>query len=270
MISYANTIAADMSEGATTMVLHPGTVETHVDASGLAFIFCILKYDVLTALLASKTTRAQLNRTFPEIIYIPKKTSVLRMHSSLMYFDFSKRHDRPRTAPFWVIFEPLSFRPTELSVAFRSQTLNFDLSAPIYTSALDYWEMPSTTQGLQTYGSCDQYPYSVTFSYDPYRDFSLIKNFRPQSNTFSPVSRYGENLEVFAGPSLFCVKAGDIDLQTISSTCDLRRIGQVNAKVDSARKIVEFQDLQGCVFFKYTSSPEDAYYLYLKFRYQVQ
>ena len=270
ILDYADVIAQKCTTSNTWAAIYPATVEMFIEPSGPILIMCALKYDVLAAMCISNMESSAITDVFCGVIQVPdNRGSALFLGGSLMYLDFAKKNGKGLQVPLWAQYEPSELRTHGISVAFRRMQMIGPLDGPIFTNALDYRNLETTTRYNRVQGSCHKYPRSVAFSYDPANNFADIKAFRHLSKTFKPTSRYGTHLDVFDGPSLFGIKAGDVDLQLISSTCDLRRIGQFVVDINHESRSINFGDPQPRGSFKNIDDIEYVYYLFLKHTYQI-
>lgn len=223
-------------------------------------LFCLLKYDVLAACNNSRATGAELTEIFCGMLKFSDDRAGAFMYSGLYFNEFARKVGRSGDAPLWAQTEPICVFEG-VTVAFRA---NPEAKGPILTASADYRMFPSATRIVKnTLVSCTSHPRAISFTYDPYANFTLPKSFRRLS-TFNPSKNYGKNLEVYLGPSLLCIKAGDVDLQNISLNCDMTRLSHVSARIDRLTKNVTFTTKEGLVQMPYETMPEDAYYAFLR------
>ena len=179
-------------------------------------LFCILKRDILNACCNSNAPGADLTDMFCGLIVFPERPRNIVKLLGFLFQDFTRETDRRQYMPLWVQMEPIQVIEDSLTIAFRRGFHDLRSDDPIYTASADYECFPAATRTQKDeVGTCSTHPRSILFTYDPFKDFTLPRNFRTFDN-FAPTEEYGENFELYGGESLVCIKGGDVDIQNIS------------------------------------------------------
>lgn len=235
----------------------------HVRNNPEVLLFCILKRDILHACCNSNASALDLSTMFCGIIYFPDRPRHVLKLIGFLFYDFTKETARRDHMPLWVQTEPVAAIKDSLTIAFRRNFLGLDSRDPIITASVDYQNFPVATRTRKDEsGTCTTHPRSILYTYDPFDDFSLPRNFRTYVN-FEPAKHYGENFELYGGENLVCIKAGEVDIQNISLICTTRRLAEYAAHVDFKLKVVSIHFEGTNLEFSYQNIPEEAYYDFL-------
>ena len=233
-------------------------------------LLCILKRDILNACCNSNAPGADLTDMFCGLIVFPEGPRPALKMFGVLFEDFTRETGRRRYVPLWAQTEPIQVIENSLTIAFRRGFHGLGEDDPIYTASVDYECFPLATRTQKDEaGTCSTHPRSILFTYDPFRDFTLPRNFRTFDN-FAPTEEYGENFELYGGENLVCIKGGDVDIQNLSLICTTRRIAEYKAHVDSDRKVVQIHYGADVLDYPYEGIPEEAYYDFLVDKYRIE
>jgi len=234
-------------------------------------VFCILKYDVLSMCQGSKVPKGELSSLFCDTILFQESNKSPWQTSTFWYNTFASRVGLINTAPLWVQVEPV-YLSNLVTVAFRKNFSRLRMKDPIYTASPDYHNfLFGTLHNKPELVTCETHPDCILFTYDPYDDFRFPKSIPRDGSMFkfNPATKYGSTIEIFWGPSMGCFKAGDYDFQNISLTCEMKRLSEHEAFIDSEAKSVTFVVNGKSVTYPYVNQPEDAYFDFLNTQYTI-
>lgn len=169
----------------------------------------------------------------------------------------------PTKVPLWAIFEPFTYQPQSIRIAFRGEFKGLEKRDPVMTMSEDYLYVPYATQNRKPmFFTCEDAPRSIVYTFNLENNFEIVR-YSSRIAPFQPHKDYGPHFELLEGPAMAGVKALAREAQTISLTCETQRIAEVYVNPRYEERTVEFTYLGSTETVDFANSPEDAYYNYI-------